>query len=75
MRFFIDYKTSNQSIYDFQGEEFMSSKDAFDFAQATAQSLKNTLDADWAGWSVEVRDAHGKRYASFSVDTGRATTH
>jgi hypothetical protein len=72
MRFFLDYKTKDKSLYDYQGDEFMSSKDAFDFAQATADSLKNTLAADWTGWSVEVRDADGKKYFSFLVQTGRA---
>jgi hypothetical protein len=36
MRFFIDYTTTGQSLYDYQGDEFMSSKNAFDFAEATA---------------------------------------
>jgi hypothetical protein len=43
----------------------MSSKDAFDFAEETAQSLKNKLDGDWIGWSVEVRDAEGRKYFHF----------
>jgi hypothetical protein len=72
MRFFIDYKTTDKSLYDYQGEEFMSSNDAFDFAEQTAQSLKNKLDGDWIGWLVEVRDAEGRKYFSFRVDTGRA---
>jgi hypothetical protein len=70
MRFFIDYTTTGQSLYDYQGDEFMSSKDAFDFAEATAQSLKNSLDGVWMGWSVEVRDANGRKYSSFPVDAG-----
>ena len=72
MRFFIDYKTKDRSLYDYQGDEFMSSKDAFDFARETAQSLKNGLDGEWKGWSVEVRDAAGRKYFSFPVGTDRA---
>ena len=72
MRFFIDYKAKDQSLYDYQGEEFMSSKDAYDFAQETAQSLKNRLDGEWKDWSVEVRDAEGRKYFSFTVGTDRA---
>jgi hypothetical protein len=72
MRFFIDYRAKDQSLYDYQGEEFMSSKDAFDFARETAQSLKNRLDGEWKGWSVEVRDAEGRKYFSFPVGTDRA---
>jgi hypothetical protein len=62
----------DQSLYDYQGDEFMSSKDAFHFAQETAQSLKTKLDGDWVGWSVEVRDAQGRKYFSFPVGTDRA---
>jgi hypothetical protein len=72
MRFFIDYIAKDQSLYDHHGEEFMSSKDAFDFAEQTAQSLKNKLDGNWRGWSVEVHDAQGRKYFAFQVDTGRA---
>jgi hypothetical protein len=64
-------QNKDRSLYDYQGDEFLSSKDAFDFAQATAHSLKNALDADWTGWSVEVRDAGGKRYFSFPLATGQ----
>lgn len=74
VRFFLDYTTKNQSLYDYQGEEFLSSKHAFDFAEATAQSLKNNLDGDWVGWSVEVRDAEGRKYFVFPVDTSAAIT-
>ena len=72
MRFFIDYRAKDQSLYDYQGDEFMSSKDAFDFARETARSLKNKLDGDWSGWSVEVRDAQGRKYVSFPVGPGAA---
>jgi hypothetical protein len=72
MRFFIDYKSKGHSLYDYQGDEFMSSNDAFDFAEQTAQSLKNKLNGDWKGWLVEVRDAGGRKYVSFAIDTGRA---
>jgi hypothetical protein len=72
MRFFIDYTAKDRSLYDYQGDEFMSSKDAFDFAQETARSLKTTLDGEWIGWSVEVRDAEGRKYFSFSVGPDRA---
>jgi hypothetical protein len=72
MRFFIDYKAKDQSLYDYQGDEFLSSKDAFDFAQETAHSLQNKLDGEWLGWSVEVRDAQGRKYVSFPVGRGGA---
>jgi hypothetical protein len=46
MRFFIDNGAKDQSLYDYQEDEFMSSKDAFDFARETARSLKNKIDGD-----------------------------
>ena len=70
MRFFIDYRTKQQSLYDYEGDEFLSSKDAFDFARETALSLQNKLDGAWLGWSVEVRDAKGRKYVSFPVGPG-----
>lgn len=69
MRFFIDYTAKDRSLYDYQGEEFLSSKDAFEFAEATAQALKNNLNGAWAGWSVEVRNAEGRKYFTLPVDT------
>jgi hypothetical protein len=73
MRFFIDYITKDQSLYDYQGDEFLGSKDAFEFARETARSLKNKIDGAWLGWSVEVRDAQGRKYVSFPVSPGGAT--
>jgi len=68
MRFFIDYTAEGQSLYDYKGEEFLNSNDAFNFAEATAQALKNNLSGLWKGWSVEVRNAEGKTYFSLPVD-------
>jgi len=68
MRFFLDYTTQGQSLYDYQGDEFLSSKDAFEFAEATAQALKNSLKGDWTGWSVEVRNAEGRKLFTLPVD-------
>jgi hypothetical protein len=68
MRFFIDYTAEGQSLYDYKGEEFLSSNDAFNFAEATAQALKNNLSGLWKGWSVEVRSAEGEKYFSLPID-------
>ena len=67
-RFFFDYTTKDRSLYDYQGDDFLSTGDAYEFAQATAQSLKNSLAGDWIGWSVEVRNAAGKKLFSLPVD-------
>jgi hypothetical protein len=71
MRFFFDYTTRDQSLRDYQGDEFLSSKGAFDFAEATTQTLRSSLNGEWAGWSVEVRDANGTKYFSLPVMPGR----
>lgn len=68
MRFFIDYTAEGKSLYDYQGEEFLSSNDALDFAEATAQALQNHLGGIWKGWSVEVRSAEGKKFFSLPID-------
>ncbi|MFY9761664.1 MAG: response regulator [Xanthobacteraceae bacterium] len=74
MRFFFDYTTTDQSLRDYQGDEFLSSKGAFDFAAATAQTLRSSLNGEWAGWSVEVRDANGTKYFSLPVMLGQPAT-
>jgi CheY-like chemotaxis protein len=68
MRFFFDYRAERHSIYDYKGEDFRNSEGAFDFAEATAQLLKASLNGDWIDYAVEVRDAEGKKY--FSVPVG-----
>jgi CheY-like chemotaxis protein len=74
MRFFFDYTARDQSLRDYQGDEFLSAKDAFDFAEATARNLKNNLNGDWRGWSVEVRDAEGKVHFSLPAMPGQQAT-
>jgi CheY-like chemotaxis protein len=70
MRFFFDYKARHHSIYDYNGDDFRSAQDAFDFAEATAQLLKTSLNGDWINYSVEVRDAEGKKYFSLPAEPG-----
>jgi len=70
MRFFFDYVTQGQVLYDYLGNEFLSPEDAFDFAQATTQDLKNSGNGDWRDWSVEVRNAEGAKFFSLPVGVG-----
>jgi len=67
-RFFFDYTTKDQSLYDHRGDEFANFQSAIEFAQETAQVLTHSLSGDWAGWSIEVRDAQGKKFFSLPVD-------
>jgi hypothetical protein len=67
MRFFFDYTTKDQSLYDYEGNEFRNSQSAIEFAEAMAQFLRDGLTSEWSGWSVEVRDAEGKKFFSSPV--------
>jgi two-component system, chemotaxis family, chemotaxis protein CheY len=74
MRFFFDYKAKHHSIYDYNGEEFKDDHGAFDFAEATVHHLRTSLKDDWNTYSVEVRDAEGKKYFSLPVTLGNSST-
>jgi hypothetical protein len=67
-RFFFDYRTSDQALYDYGGQEFRSVQSAEEFAQMIVQDLSYSLTTDWNGWSVEVRDAEGRRFLSLPVE-------
>jgi hypothetical protein len=67
MRFFFDYTSNDRSLYDYRGEDFRTPEAAIDFAQTTAQVLTNSLSGDWVGWSIEVRNADGKKFLSLPV--------
>jgi CheY-like chemotaxis protein len=73
MRFFFDYTCPDRSLLDFRGDEFLSPDDAFDFAEATAQTMKSDLNGNWIGWSVEVRSADGIKYFSLPITPVRPT--
>jgi hypothetical protein len=68
MRFFFDYRTNDQSLFDYRGDEFKNPQEAIEFAEAIAQDLKNSLAGDWIGWWIEVRNAEGTKLYSSEVD-------
>jgi hypothetical protein len=67
-RFFFDYRTSDQALYDYGGQEFRSIGSAEEFAQMIVQDLSCSLTNDWNGWSVEVLNAEGRRLLSLPVE-------
>jgi hypothetical protein len=76
MRFFFDYTMKGKSLRDYRGEEFQSSKGAIDFAEAAVQILNHSLAGDWIGWSLEVRNAEGRKFLSVPVRaTGMSCPH
>lgn len=67
MRYFFDYTTKGQSLLDYQGDEFLSSHGAIEFAETIAQLLTNNLANDWDGWTIEVHNSEGKRLFSLQI--------
>jgi hypothetical protein len=68
-RFFFDFTTGAQSLYDYRGDEFLNSRAACQFAEMIAEDLKCRRDGKWAGWSVEVRDVEGQKISKIAVGT------
>ncbi len=67
MRYFFDYTTKDQSLLDYKGDDFLSPQGAVEFAETLAQLLSNKLTNDWLGWTIEVRNADGKRVISLQI--------
>ena len=67
-RFFFDYRTKDQSLFDYGGQEFHSIHAALEFAHAVAHDLTHSLTENWSGWSVEVKNAEGARYFSVPIE-------
>ena len=65
--FFFDYTAKDEAMCDYRGDEFLSPEGAIEFAQATATLLQHDLADAWSGWSIEVRNAEGKRFFSLPV--------
>jgi hypothetical protein len=72
MRFFFDYKTQDQSVYDYHGEDFRGPQDAAEYAKAIADHLRQSLSNAWEGWCVEVRNEEGERFISLPLDSAVA---
>ena len=67
MRFFFDVTTEKQSLLDYRGHEFHTARGAIEFANSMVQRLEYSLNENWAGWSIEVRNEHGNRLYAFPV--------
>ena len=66
-RFFFDYATQGQSLYDYRGEEFRNIDAAVEHAAVIAENLKFTLSGQWMGWWIEVRNAEGAKLSTVPV--------
>jgi hypothetical protein len=67
IRFFFDYTARDQSLLDYQGQEFRSPQGAIEFAETIAENLKHSLSGNWIGWSVEIRNAEGQKFSKIAV--------
>jgi hypothetical protein len=67
MRFFFDYKSDERTLYDYRGEEFNSANGAIEFATEISQGLSHSLQDEWSGWFVEVRNPDGAMVFRFPV--------
>jgi hypothetical protein len=68
-RFFFDYRTRDQALYDYGGQEFKSVQSAEEFARMIVQDLSFSLTDDWHGWSIEVRNAECRRFLSLPIES------
>jgi hypothetical protein len=66
-RFFFDYATYGQSLYDYSGDEFRTTNAAVEYARAIAENLKYSLSNDWMGWWIEIRDVKGIKLSTVAV--------
>jgi hypothetical protein len=68
-RYFFDYTARDESLLDYRGHEFRTIQGAIEFAHEIAQDLNHSLSTKWIGWSVEVRNADGKKFISVPVNS------
>jgi hypothetical protein len=73
MRFFFDFRSPDQSLFDYQGHDFGTSQGAIEFAEAMVENLRHSLGNEWIGWRVEVRCAAGKNFCSLPVRSTKIT--
>ncbi|MGC1359237.1 MAG: hypothetical protein WA851_26265 [Xanthobacteraceae bacterium] len=66
-RFFFDYATQGQSLYDYRGDEFRNLDAAVRHAAIIAENLQFTLNNRWTGWWIEVRNAQGAKLSTMPV--------
>ncbi len=71
VRYFFDCIATDQSLYDYKGSEFPSPESARDFAEAMAQNLRDSLNKEWSAWSIDVRNAEGKRLITLPIETSQ----
>ena len=67
MRFFFDYATKGQLLHDYRGDEFRDVDAAVEHAAVIAENLQFTLNGEWVGWFIEVRNAEGFKLSTVPI--------
>lgn len=61
-RYFFDLVSGSRAEYDYQGRELGTPEQARELAELIALDLEiASSDGQWTGWSVDVRNARGRR--------------
>jgi uncharacterized protein DUF6894 len=66
-RYFFDVVAPKHKRYDYQGRLLKDPEHARECADLMALDLQVDPDCDCAGWSIQVRDAVGRHFASVPV--------
>lgn len=71
-RYFFDYVSNNQLLRDYNGRDYPDIQDACEHANLLAFHLRHDPANAYAGWSIMVRDALGKKIYDVSVPLGNS---
>ena len=66
-RYFFDRVSGTRSEYDYQGRVLATPEKAFQLAELMALDLGVAEGTEWAGWTIDVRNALGKHFFSVPV--------
>ena len=66
-RYFFDLVSNRRSEYDYRGCELHTPEHALLLGELIAIDLGFDADADWHGWTVSVRNTHGRQLHAIPV--------
>jgi uncharacterized protein DUF6894 len=66
-KYFFDLVGRDHCEYDYRGRVFSAPEKAFRLAELMALDLEMKGEGEWCGWSINVRNAHGRQYFSVPV--------
>ncbi len=66
-KYFFDLVSPQRKEFDFRGCEFSNPETAFQQAELLALDLCIEAESKWSGWTVEVRNKHGRQMFAIPV--------